>query len=101
MHLYLDLLQHVVTNGRERSDRTGTGTISVFGYQMRFPLQEGFPICTTKRVLVSGIGVRTALVPFWFYEYQAAGRSGNLNLDRLAAEALSRASSAPGTTVGL
>jgi len=55
MHLYLDLLHHVVTNGQKRHDRTGTGTISVFGYQMRFPLQEGFPICTTKRIWFRGL----------------------------------------------
>jgi len=47
---YLDLLDHVLTHGARKDDRTGTGTLSVFGYQMRFDLQRGFPLLTTKRV---------------------------------------------------
>ncbi|MBD7936174.1 MULTISPECIES: thymidylate synthase [Cytobacillus] len=47
---YLDMLQHILTNGQKKEDRTGTGTLSVFGYQMRFDLSQGFPLFTTKRV---------------------------------------------------
>ncbi|MCD4781919.1 MAG: thymidylate synthase [Candidatus Omnitrophica bacterium] len=62
MKAYLDLVQHVFDHGENKDDRTGTGTLSVFGYQSRYDLREGFPIVTTKKVLFSAV-VRELL---WF-----------------------------------
>ena len=62
MRAYLDLVRHVLEHGERRSDRTGTGTVSLFGAQARFDLREGFPLLTTKKVLFAAV-VRELL---WF-----------------------------------
>ena len=75
---YLDLLDHVLREGAEKGDRTGTGTRSVFGYQMRFDLEAGFPICTTKRVWFRGL----AREMLWFL-------SGSTNIKPLVEQKIS------------
>lgn len=72
MKQYLDLLQHVVDNGQIKSDRTGTGTKSVFGYQMRFDLSQGFPLLTTKNLHFKSIAYEL----LWFLK-------GSTNVDYL------------------
>lgn len=72
MKQYLELCHHILQQGTEKSDRTGTGTLSVFGYQMRFSLQEGFPLLTTKKVFFPAI-IKELL---WFIK-------GNTNIREL------------------
>lgn len=64
MKQYHDMLQHILDKGTVKEDRTGTGTISVFGYQMRFDLSEGFPLITTKKMFTKGIIAEL----LWFLE---------------------------------
>ena len=55
MNAYLSLIQEILDNGEEKSDRTGTGTISIFGTQTKYDLREGFPLVTTKKVYFSSM----------------------------------------------
>ena len=73
MRAYLDLMRHVREHGLERQDRTGTGTLSVFGHQMRFDLGVGFPLVTTKCVHLKAVIVEL----LWFLRGETSVRSLN------------------------
>ncbi|HQY60541.1 MAG: thymidylate synthase [Myxococcales bacterium] len=71
MQRYLDLLEHVLTRGKRREDRTGTGTLGIFGHQLRFDLREGFPLLTTKKVHFRSVAHEL----FWFLRGETHTRS--------------------------
>ena len=83
MRQYLDLLDRILSEGAEKTDRTGTGTISVFGHQMRFDLQAGFPLLTTKKLHLKSIIYEL----LWFlkgYQWRSWPRPDGTHLDQIS-----------------
>jgi thymidylate synthase len=95
MKQYHDLMQHVLDHGTKKTDRTGTGTLSVFGYQMRFNLQEGFPLLTTKKLHTkylkeNGVSIwdewadeKGNLGPVYGYQWRSWPTAGGKNIDQI------------------